>query len=121
MIKVPLGTYKHYKGGLYNVIGTCADITPTIGDTIRSNIIRSDTIKNLFVLYQSKNEKLYWLRPVEMFTNYAEPGVPRFKQISNVVDLPSRNNLLAFHTEEEIYYQVHFDMNVLYSWFCYKI
>lgn len=118
MIKVPLGTYKHYKGGLYNVIGICADISQTLrNDTLRNDNLR----KNVFVLYQSKNEKLYWLRPVEMFTNYAEPGVPRFKRISNMVDLPNRNNLLAFHTEEEIYYQVHFDMNVLYSWFCYKI
>lgn len=113
MFRIQTGTYKHYKGGLYNVLGTCVNITPKL-----------DSKKEMFVLYQSKSETCnsYWLRPIEMFTNNAEPGIPRFEQINSLYTLPNHKNLVAFHTEEEVYYQVHFDIiDTIHSWVCYKL
>ena len=45
------GIYKHYKGNLYRVINVCK---------------HTETEEEL-VHYQSINDGLYWVRPVEMF------------------------------------------------------
>lgn len=57
MSSIPLGTYKHYKGGLYQVVDT---------------VIHSETLEELVLykpLYETNDEfngKL-WVRPLSMF------------------------------------------------------
>lgn len=66
-IRVPeiaLGTYKHYKGGLYQVLGVA---------------LHSETLEPL-VLYQHDGK--FWVRPYAMFLESVEvdgKAVPRFK------------------------------------------
>lgn len=63
------GKYKHYKGKLYEVIGTAR---------------HSETLEELVVykaLYQPEGENL-WVRPLEMFMEEVEidgTKMPRFK------------------------------------------
>jgi hypothetical protein len=63
------GTYKHYKGKLYEVIGTAR---------------HSETLEELVVykaLYQPAGENL-WVRPLEMFMEEVEVDgkkMPRFE------------------------------------------
>jgi hypothetical protein len=72
-----LGTYKHYKGDMMEVIGTA---------------LHSETLEE-FVVYKHisgkwADEKNYWVRPLAMFTeNVLVDGqeVPRFKFIENKI------------------------------------
>jgi hypothetical protein len=53
MQEIELGTYKHYKGNLYTVLG-CAKHSET---------------EELLVIYTShKNPTQWWARPLSMFT-----------------------------------------------------
>lgn len=66
-----LGKYKHFKGGLYNVIGVAK---------------HSETLEELVVyeaLYENPNGKL-WVRPLKMFTETVDRDgkvMPRFEYI----------------------------------------
>ena len=58
-MKVKLGTYQHYKGKQYKVIGVAK---------------HSETLEELVVyeaMYQKEGENL-WVRPIKMFTEYVE-------------------------------------------------
>ena len=65
------GKYKHYKGNLYQVLGTAR---------------HSETLEELVVykaLYQSEGKNL-WVRPLQMFTETIEINgqqIPRFQFI----------------------------------------
>ena len=75
MTKIKLGKYRHYKGGLYEVIGVAR---------------HSETLEELVVykaLYDSKDfgKNAMWVRPLKIFLE--KVGVdgkktPRFKFIS---------------------------------------
>jgi hypothetical protein len=68
---IDLGTYEHYKGNKYEVIGTALD---------------SENLQPLVIykpLYESKVS--FWSRPYEMFTSTVlidGKEIPRFKKIS---------------------------------------
>jgi hypothetical protein len=67
-----LGTYKHYKGGLYEVIGVAK---------------HSETLEEL-VVYRHLDDQSLWVRPLSMFLEEVEvDGVrmPRFQFISKNV------------------------------------
>ena len=65
------GKYKHYKGNLYQVLGTAR---------------HSETLEELVVykaLYQSEGKNI-WVRPLQMFTESIEINgqqIPRFQFI----------------------------------------
>lgn len=67
MIKT--GTYKHYKGGMYKVLGVAK---------------HSETLEDLVIyeaLYDNETSKL-WVRPLTMFSDLVEidgKQVPRFE------------------------------------------
>ena len=75
------GVYKHYKGNLYEVIGTAH---------------HSETLEELVIyraLYDSPEfgKNALWVRPVEMFVEKVEASaqgrltkVPRFKFVKNI-------------------------------------
>ena len=63
-LSVVKGTYKHYKGGIYEVVEPKAINTET-GEE--------------YVIYKSKNGMI-WARPVNMFTDTVS-GKPRFELI----------------------------------------
>lgn len=70
---ISTGTYEHYKGKKYNVLGTAK---------------HSETLEDLVVyecLYDNPQGKL-WVRPLKMFTEEIEVNgqkLPRFKKISH--------------------------------------
>ncbi len=76
MGKILPGTYQHYKGKLYRVIGTGR---------------HSETLEELVIyeaLYNSEKfgKNALWVRPSKMFTEEIEidgKKVPRFKKIEN--------------------------------------
>jgi len=55
MEKIKLGKYRHYKGNLYNVIGTAKH-----SETLDDYVIYE-------ALYDNKVSKV-WIRPLKMFT-----------------------------------------------------
>lgn len=66
------GTYRHYKGGLYEIVGVSLDT-----ETLRP-----------FVVYKSKDNSgvEYWTRPYEMFFETVEleyKTVPRFEYLGD--------------------------------------
>jgi hypothetical protein len=70
LIKTPPGTYRHYKGGLYEVI-----------DTVR----HSETLEPMTLYRALYGQRGLWVRPAAMFVEeIAIDGVcqPRFKKIS---------------------------------------
>ena len=70
-ILIHAGTYQHYKGGLYKVIG----------------IAKHSETKELMVVYRAKaKDHDLWVRPFKMFREKVEVDgkkVPRFKYIRN--------------------------------------
>ncbi len=63
--QIPLGTYQHYKGPLYEIIGVAR---------------HSETLEELVVYLDHKKD--LWVRPLEMFLENVEiegKCVPRFK------------------------------------------
>ncbi len=68
--KIKLGTYEHFKGKQYRVIGVAKN---------------SENIEEEFVVYQALyGEKMLWIRPVAMFLeNVDKPEYkgPRFKYV----------------------------------------
>lgn len=118
MVGVKPGIYRHYKGGLYNVIGTCNLIKPR-------HKYKTDT--NKLVLYKSyTNERnlnmeinQYWLRPIDVFLENVTPSRPRFRYVgSDFTNSINERDVIAFNTEEELYYRAFRHMNF---WFCYKL
>ena len=69
-----IGTYEHYKGNRYKVIGVAK---------------HSETLEDLVVyesLYENKASKL-WIRPLSMFLEEVEVNgrkIPRFKYIAGM-------------------------------------
>ncbi len=67
---INLGYYKHYKGGVYIVIG---------------EVCHSETLES-YVLYKSIHDSSkIWIRPTEMFKEYVDingSSVKRFLKIS---------------------------------------
>lgn len=62
----PLGTYQHYKGGRYEVLG--------VG-------LHSETLEELVVYRAEYGEKLIWIRPFAMFLETVDidgTPTPRF-------------------------------------------
>lgn len=76
MAKIAPGKYEHYKGKLYEVIGTA---------------VHSETLEELVVyraLYSSKDfgENALWVRPRSMFTEEVlvdGKSVPRFRLLES--------------------------------------
>jgi hypothetical protein len=69
---IELGLYKHYKGGLYEVVG--------IGK-------HSESLEEL-VIYRTYclPDKLgnFWVRPIGMWSEEVEPGILRFTKIVDI-------------------------------------
>jgi hypothetical protein len=66
--ELPLGIYKHYKGGRYEVIGVAK---------------HSETLEKL-VVYKHLDDGGLWVRPLAMFSELVEVDgkkVPRFKHV----------------------------------------
>ena len=62
------GKYIHYKGNMYEVIGTAR---------------HSETEEDLVVYFSEKDPEQLWARPLSMFTEYVELNgekTPRFKK-----------------------------------------
>ena len=66
---LPLGVYRHYKGGEYRVMG----------------VARHSETEELLVVYQPQyGERDWWVRPLSMFTEQVEIEgrlIPRFQHI----------------------------------------
>jgi hypothetical protein len=66
---LPLGLYRHYKGGEYRVIG----------------VARHSETEELLVVYQPQyGEREWWVRPLSMFTEQVKIEgrlIPRFQHI----------------------------------------
>jgi hypothetical protein len=66
---LPLGLYRHYKGGEYRVMG----------------VARHSETEELLVVYQPQyGERDWWVRPLSMFTEQVEIEgrlIPRFQHI----------------------------------------
>jgi hypothetical protein len=66
---LPLGLYRHYKGGEYRVMG----------------VARHSETEELLVVYQPQyGERDWWVRPLSMFTEQIEIEgrlIPRFQHI----------------------------------------
>ena len=68
-MKVELGKYMHFKGGMYEVIGIAK---------------HSETLKEMVVYKALYGEGDIWVRPIEMWTEKVlKDGVyiPRFKKV----------------------------------------
>ncbi len=68
-MSIPTGTYKHYKGNLYQVYGVAR---------------HSETGEQLVVYVPLYGEGGYWVRPLDMFTEEVEldgQRVPRFEKV----------------------------------------
>lgn len=69
--KIPLGTYEHYKGKQYEVIG--------VGK-------HSETLEDLVVYRALYDNHELWVRPLKMFLEKVEMNgkkIPRFRRIEN--------------------------------------
>jgi len=64
-INIIPGVWQHFKGGLYDVLGTAK---------------HSETEEE-FVVYQKKGESNLWIRPIEMFAEIIPEIGPRFRRI----------------------------------------
>ncbi|NNM51811.1 MAG: DUF1653 domain-containing protein [Pseudomonadales bacterium] len=61
------GTYRHFKGGFYEVLGT----------------VRHSETEEWMVLYRPvSGDSGLWVRPVSMFIEEVSSGVPRFAKCS---------------------------------------
>lgn len=68
LIETPIGFYRHYKGGLYEVIGT---------------VRHSETLEPMTLYRALYGEHGLWVRPAAMFTEEVTIGgvrQPRFKK-----------------------------------------
>jgi hypothetical protein len=69
---LPLGLYRHYKGGEYRVMG----------------VARHSETEELLVVYQPQyGERGWWVRPLSMFTEQVKIEgrlIPRFQHIEEL-------------------------------------
>ncbi|MBL6695898.1 MAG: DUF1653 domain-containing protein [Luminiphilus sp.] len=69
---LPLGLYRHYKGGEYRVMG----------------VARHSETEELLVVYQPQyGEREWWVRPLSMFTEQVKIEgrlIPRFQHIEEL-------------------------------------
>jgi len=68
MSKIRLGRYRHFKGGIYEVLGV---------------VKHSETLEEM-VLYKHEGEEELWVRPLKMFGEVVEKDGykgPRFRYI----------------------------------------
>lgn len=56
-MKIPLGTYRHHKGGMYKVVGVAR---------------HSETEENLVVYHKENQPSDLWVRPLDMFMETIE-------------------------------------------------
>lgn len=66
---LPPGSYRHYKGGLYEVIGLCR---------------HSETLEPLVVYRHKDGDPALWVRPFAMFVGSVEhlgQTLPRFQKV----------------------------------------
>jgi hypothetical protein len=71
LIETPKGLYKHYKGGLYRVLGTAR---------------HSEDLQAMTVYQALYGEQGLWVRPAAMFADVAEFNgkvQPRFERIGD--------------------------------------
>jgi len=69
-MEIPLGKYKHFKGGEYKVIG----------------VARHSETEEEFVVYRALKNNTLWVRPKKMFletVNRDGKAMPRFEYIGN--------------------------------------
>jgi hypothetical protein len=69
--ELALGKYKHYKGGIYDVIG----------------VANHSEILEKMVIYKHLDTGELWVRPLGMFIETVEMGdekMPRFKKVNGV-------------------------------------
>lgn len=64
-MELPLGTYEHFKGRRYRVLGVAK---------------HSETLEKFVVYQQLYGEGDLWIRPLSMFLEHVN-GVPRFRFI----------------------------------------
>lgn len=65
MEAIKKGKYRHYKGGLYEVLDT----------------VKHSETEEVLVLYKAVDSSQLWVRPLQMFTEYVElegKRLPRF-------------------------------------------
>lgn len=75
-----IGLYRHYKGGLYKVLGTC---------------LHSETKEEL-VLYEPLNGDgitNYWVRPIEMFLEEVDVLGQRISRFTYIGDQKAKDRL----------------------------
>lgn len=106
MVVVKPGIYRHYKGGIYDIISTC-----TLVGASKENASR-------LVFYKTHKTDNFWLRPMDMFLENVDNDVPRFTFVESNSEIYDKPSFVALHTEEEIYYKVFSYTNL---WFCHKI
>jgi len=66
-IVVPGNVYKHYKGGIYKVIGVA---------------MHTEQMYPI-VVYRNINEQQLWARPYNMFIDYTDTNLKRFELLKN--------------------------------------
>lgn len=67
--EVELGKYRHYKGGLYEVVGVAN---------------HSETLEKMVVYKHLDDDGGLWVRPLAMFKEFIEKDgekIPRFKKV----------------------------------------
>ena len=63
---VTLGTYRHYKGGLYKVIG---------------NAVHTETEEPLVIYHPLGEPSKMWARPESMWDDYINAEIKRFTKV----------------------------------------
>ena len=85
LITTPLGHYRHYKGGLYEVVGT---------------VRHSETLEPMTLYRALYGEQGLWVRPAAMFNDEVDVGdvadgvnlrQPRFAKISRPEEFSVKN------------------------------
>ncbi len=66
---ISLGTYRHFKGNLYEVIMIAK---------------HSETLEDIVVYQQLYGEKGYWVRPLSMFNEYVMQDGIKIKRFTKV-------------------------------------
>lgn len=70
---IPLGTYRHYKGGLYAVTGFA---------------VHSETLESMVIYKALYGEMKVWVRPLFMWNELVEVNGKSVRRFEHVVDYP---------------------------------